>query len=189
MRNRIACAIVLVGLLLVSAASAAPSQCAADDLRGSVTNRRLPLVRLRRALQLRWFERARDADPQRRTGRRLRVGGAAQHAAPLQAEPRGEARHVHVQPPRAHRPAVEPRGDQVAVRPAAQAGQARDLRSGRAGRRIHEDGHQEDGAVVGSVEGRRPGARCSCGERARSRSARPTPDSSTSPTLGRSRSR
>ena len=99
----------------------------------------------RAAVQLRRLEHARDADPQRRARRHLRLGSAAQHPAAVQGRGRREAGHLHVEPARAHRSEVEPGGDPVRLRPAAQAREAGDRRAGGSGRRLHADGAPQDG--------------------------------------------
>ena len=58
---------------------------ATHDLRRVVADRRPRQVRSRAAVQLRRLEHARDADPERRAGRSLRLGRTAQRAAPLQS--------------------------------------------------------------------------------------------------------
>ena len=132
---------------------------AADDLRGRVAHRRLPLARLRAAVQLRRLRDARDADPKRRACRSLRVCSPAQHAAAVQTGPRRQARDLHLESARAHRPELEPRRHPHALRPQAQARQARRRRPGRPRRGVHADGAEEDGPELGALEGGQPGAR------------------------------
>ena len=166
MRRRITLWIVAVALLAASmfAARRPHAGRAAHDLRRGLAHGRLPIVRRRAALQLRRLEHPRDADPERRPGRHLRVGRAAQHAATLLGRARREARHLHLEPARADRAAVEPGGDPLGLRPEAEAGQARDLRPGRARRRVHADGAAQDGAHLGALEGRQPGVRRARGD-------------------------
>ena len=133
---------------------------AADDLRGRVADRGLQRLRPGPAVQLRGLEHARDADPERRAGGHLRLGGAAQHAAPLpsNASSRGRSRS---RPTGSSLivPRSNPAGIHSRVRPAAQAGEARDRRRRGAGRRLHAHGAAQDGADVGALEGREPGVR------------------------------
>ena len=101
------------------------------------------------ALQLRGLERARDADPQRRARRRLRLRGAAQHPAALHAQGLVDkpvtftANRLALIVPRSN-----PAGIRIDLRPQAQAGQARGRGAGRPGRRLHAHGAEEDGPLV-----------------------------------------
>ena len=109
------------------------------------------------AVQLRRLERARDADPEGRACRHLRLRGAAQHTAALRGRPRRQAGHVHRQPARADRAEVEPGRDQVGLRPEDEGRQARDRERGRAGRQLHAHRAEEDEPHVGAHQGGQPG--------------------------------
>ena len=161
MRHRIALAILTIVVLVVSAfAGAARTQTEPLTIYAAAS-----LTDVFRsfdpsaALQLRRLERARNADPERRARGHLRVRGAAQHAAPLRAGTRRQARHVHLEPARADRPEVEPGRPPFRIRPEAEAGQARRRRRGGAGRRLHANGAAQDGAHLRPLQGREPGDR------------------------------
>ena len=132
---------------------------AAHDLRSRVTDGCLPRARSGSEVQLRRFQHPRDADSQRRARGHLRLGCAAQHAAPLRAGTRRQARHVHLESARLDRSEVEPGGPPFRLRPQAQAGEARHRRRGRSGRCVHPNGAAQDGAHLRPVQGREPGDR------------------------------
>ena len=174
MRNRLA------ALLLVLVA-AVPARCdrdrrpasqrAADHLRSRLADRRVSDVRRGPELQLRGLERARDADPERRAGRRLRVGCAPQHATPLPCRPRREAGHLHGQPPRVDRATSKSGRNQDDLRPALEAREARRCGACGAGRRLHDHRPPQDGALERPRQGRQPRVGCASGygkDRARS---------------------
>ncbi len=158
MSKRIAaCVVAVVVRARPSRRGAADAVGAAHHLRRRVADGRLPGARPDAAVQLRRLEHARDADPERRAGGHLRVGGAPEHAAALQAGARRQAGHVHLESARADRPEVEPGGHPLRLRPEAQAGEARDRRRGRARRRLHAHRAAQDGPHVRALEGREPG--------------------------------
>ena len=159
----------LVALLLVLVAAVAArcdarppasSQRAADHLRSRLADRRVSDVRRGPELQLRGLERARDADPERRPGRRLRVGCAPEHATPLPCRPRREAGHLHRQPPRVDRAKSKSGRNQDDLRPALEAREARRRGACGAGRRLHDHRPAQDGALERPRQGRQPRVGC-----------------------------
>ncbi len=169
-------------------AAAAPVAAQRDHrLRGVVAARRLPADRRGHDVQLRRLEHAAAADRARSTGRRVRVGEPEGAAGALQGEEVRAARGLRDERPRPDRPEGQPRRHPLGLR-ASRTARRSVWRSARPASRSAATRDSCSRACGSAACSRRTWSATSRTWRAscrRSRSARRSPASSTSPT-GRS---